>query len=332
VYWIRLHAWLAGWRRNWSGDEPSGRGDFIRNLLQTLERNVPITSFAESISGAVIRHVLLSRQIPDGFECLAMGSPRLQRSVLAGVGTVEEIQAALSRKEFSDGRTLQLLTLSESVVDAGGPLEPGRAELLRIWVSGDDGVVGHPPLLIQLQGVMICVGKDRIAMTGTTERMTAVTAATLEFFWLHAEVQRLEQQIEERWPELDEDTPGAFELSEAMLSSRERLQVRFQQMISAKALLARLAPFIECPVIYPPTLASQAAERLREKSRLGERLQHLREQLEVFERVYELCGQRLSDFISSRRSHLLEWIIIVLLSFELLLMVVDLLGTLTETQ
>lgn len=306
--------------------------DLIRNLLQELEREVSTTSFTETISGAVIRQILLSRQIPEGFEGLALGLRKLQRSVLAGVGTIAEIQAALSRKEFSEGRTLQLLTLSEPVAEAGVLLEPGRAERLRIWVSGDDGVVDHAPLLIQLQGVTICVGAERIAITGATERMTAVTGATLDFFWLHSEVQQLERRIEERWPELEEDTPGAFELSDSMLSRRERLQVRFQQMISAKALLARLAPFIECPVIYPPTLASQAAERLREKSRLGERLQHLREQLEVFERVYELCGQRMSDFISSRRSHLLEWIIIVLLSFELLLMVLDLLGTLTETQ
>jgi hypothetical protein len=306
--------------------------ELIRQLLQKLGRDVSTTDFTESISGAVIRHVLLARQIPAGFDRLSLGSRRLKRPVLAGVGTVEEIQAALSRKEFSEGRTLQLLTLSEPVAGAGVQSEPGRAELLRLWVSGDDGLADHAPLLIQLQGVMICVGADRIALTGTTERMTAVTGETLEFFWLHAEVQRLEQGIEERWPELEEDTPGAFELSDSMLGGRGRLQARFRQMISSKALLARLAPFIECPVIYPPTLASQAAERLREKSRLGDRLQHLREQLEVFERVYELCGQRLSDFISSRRSHLLEWIIIVLLSFELLLMVLDLLRTLTETQ
>ncbi len=70
---------------------------------------------------------------------------------------------------------------------------------------------------------------------------------------------------------------------------------------------------------------------LREKSRLGDRLQFLREQTEVFETVYELCGQRVSDYVSSRRSHTLEWIIIVLLAFETILLVVDMLGVVTAT-
>jgi len=45
-----------------------------------------------------------------------------------------------------------------------------------------------------------------------------------------------------------------------------------------------------------------------------------------------LCAQRLSDFTSSRKSHHIEWIIVGLLAFEVLLLVIDLLGTLTDTQ
>jgi len=224
-----------------------------------------------------------------------------------------------------------LLTQAVPSAAAGNSTDLQMLDALRVWVQGDEPSAGPAPLLIQLQGVLICVGAQRIALAGAAERMVAVTGVTLEFFWLHLEVARLEQQIEERWPDLDEDAPAAFELSDAMLSRRERLQGRFQQMIAARALLARLTPRIQCPVIYPPTLASQAAERLREKSRLGERLEHLSDQLEVFERVYELCGQRLSDFISSRKSHMLEWVIVVLLTFELLLMVIELLGSLTQT-
>ncbi|MEI7702714.1 MAG: hypothetical protein WCK86_23160 [Planctomycetia bacterium] len=181
--------------------------------------------------------------------------------------------------------------------------------------------------MIQLQGVLICAGPGRVAISGVEERIRAVTGAALEFFWLDSEVRRLERVTGERWEELEEDTPAAFELTESLLNRREQLQARFQQMITSKTAVARLAPMIECPATYPPTLSSQAGERLREKSRLGDRLQFLREQVEVFEKVYELCGQRVSDFVSSRKSHLLEWIIIVLLAFETLLLVVDLLGT-----
>ncbi|MEY3173426.1 MAG: hypothetical protein RLZZ436_1340 [Planctomycetota bacterium] len=287
---------------------------------------------AEAISGAIIRHVLLAGRVPEGLEAIDLGSRRLERRVRAAWGSADELRKALRRAEISEGLTLQLLTLSEPIVGTEYSLDVSALEALRSWASGGGSAMDQPPLLIQLQGVLICVGSDRIGLAGASERIAAVEGATLEYFWLHAEVSGLEQRIDDRWCELDEDTAVAFELSVATLDRREQLRQRFQQMIAAKALLARLAPLIECPVIYPPTLSSQAAERLREKSRLGERLQHLREQLEVFERVYELCGQRMSDFISSRRSHLLEWIIVVLLSFELLLMVIDWLGTLTETQ
>ncbi len=288
----------------------------------------------EILSGAVVRHVLLAKQIPQQLELISTGLPGLERHLQAGIGSSEQVQEALLQQNAgggSGGVALQLLTLAETADNAGNAFDLQMLDALRFWVHGDAASAGPAPLLIQLQGVLICAGPQRIALAGTAERMTAVTGATLEFVWLQMEVSRLEQQIDERWPELDEDTPAAFELSAAMLERRERLQRRFQQMIAAKALLARLAPRIHCPVIYPPTLASQAAERLREKSRLSERLEHLSEQLEVFQQVYELCSQRLSDFISSRKSHMLEWIIVVLLTFELLLLALDLLSRLTTT-
>ncbi|MFM7058138.1 MAG: hypothetical protein ACKO2P_14560 [Planctomycetota bacterium] len=289
------------------------------------------TAATETLSGAVIRHVLLAKQIPASLEPISLGLPGVDRHVRAGAGSPEQVRDAAHQHISSGNLALQLLTLTEPTASTGNATDLQMLDTLRIWVQGDEHSAAPAPLLIQLQGVLICVGPQRIALAGTAERMTAVTGVAIEFFWLNLEVSRLEQQIDDRWPELDEDAPAAFELSDAMLDRRERLQQRFQQMIAARALLARLTPRIQCPVIYPPTLASQAAERLREKSRLGERLEHLSEQLDVFERVYELCGQRLSDFISSRKSHMLEWIIVVLLTFELLLMVIDLLSTLTQT-
>ncbi len=290
-----------------------------------------IESTSAMFPGAVIRRVLFSNEIPNGWELVSTGSGAFRRSIriaLAPLGRGDEFGG---QSESSGGLTMQLLTLPDA--SAARDLSSGVAttDALRLWVSAGDSVEGTVPLLIQLQGVLICAGPARIAISGTEERIRAVTGAALEFFWLDSEVRRLERVTGDRWEELEEDTPAAFELTESLLNRRVQLQARFQQMISSKATVARLAPMIECPATYPPTLASQAGERLREKSRLGDRLQFLREQVDVFEKVYELCGQRVSDFVSSRKSHLLEWIIIVLLAFETLLLVVDLLGTAAGT-
>jgi hypothetical protein len=42
------------------------------------------------------------------------------------------------------------------------------------------------------------------------------------------------------------------------------------------------------------------------------------------ENVYELCGQRTSEFMVARTGHHLEWAIIVLLAFQTVMWLIDL--------
>jgi uncharacterized Rmd1/YagE family protein len=46
-------------------------------------------------------------------------------------------------------------------------------------------------------------------------------------------------------------------------------------------------------------------------------------QLEVFEGVYEMSGQRMGEYRAAREEHVLEWVIILLLAAELLLLLVQ---------
>jgi len=98
-------------------------------------------------------------------------------------------------------------------------------------------------------------------------------------------------------------------------------------IIGLRSRMVRMAPHIQCPHVFPPTLASQISERMREKSRVAERLEFMREQIEVFEKFYEMCSQRASDFVANRTSHMLEWVIILLLAAETILLVVNLLSS-----
>jgi uncharacterized Rmd1/YagE family protein len=96
--------------------------------------------------------------------------------------------------------------------------------------------------------------------------------------------------------------------------------------------MARIGPYVHAPHMYPPTLASQISERLRERTRMMHRHEFLDEQLEVFHTVYESCAQRSSDFMLARSGHTLEWIIIVILLVQTLFSVVEILaGTGTGT-
>ncbi len=141
----------------------------------------------------------------------------------------------------------------------------------------------------------------------------------VEVYYYESELKRIERALGECWPAMEADIPLAYEFQENSLGKQKSLQQRFQQVAMLRARLARLGPFVYSPHLHPPTLASQIAERFRERTRMMHRHEFLGEQLEVFEHVYEMCGQRSSDFKLARTGHMLEWTIILLLVAQLLL-------------
>ena len=98
-------------------------------------------------------------------------------------------------------------------------------------------------------------------------------------------------------------------------------------MFRLRARLARVTPFLLSPHVYPPTLASQLGERLRERLRVERREEFVSDQLEVFENVYEMCGQRASEFRHAQSVNTLELIISVLLATQILLSMFEILAT-----
>lgn len=190
---------------------------------------------------------------------------------------------------------------------------------LRIWVEAA-AIAGQPPgHLMTLQGAQIFWNQSRLAIHAPAERLETIRTALLEAAFYEAELGNLERTLGAAWPQLEADAPLAFEFEERAIKKRKVLQQRFQQVMLLRARLARIAPQIHCPHVHPPTLASQVGERFRERTRLVHRHEILAEQLEVFEKIYEACGQRASDYVQTRSSNTLEWVIIVLLVSQVLL-------------
>lgn len=190
---------------------------------------------------------------------------------------------------------------------------------LRIWVEAA-AIAGQPPShLMILQGAQIFWNQGRLAILAPAERWETIRTALIEAAFYEAELRDIEHALGTAWPQLEADAPLAFEFEERAVSKRKKLQQRFQQVLLLRARQARIAPQVHNPHVHPPTLASQVGERFRERMRLAHRHEILAEQLEVFERIYEACGQRASDFVQTRSSNTLEWVIIVLLVTQLLL-------------
>jgi hypothetical protein len=147
----------------------------------------------------------------------------------------------------------------------------------------------------------------------------------VEFAFYEREITRLERAVADAWPQLEADTPLAFEVTNKDLPRQENVRTQVQRMLTVRTHYARIVPRLMRPSTHLATLALQLGERLRERARIEDRLEALAGQLDVFERVYEMCSHRFSEFRTSKSETTLEWVIIVLLAAETLLLLIDLL-------
>jgi len=242
----------------------------------------------------------------------------------------------------ADGFRLQQRTGIQFLPDAGALHEgpdlvlvelPHEQDLHENVVSGLQAWTeqGSDPLerrcgLLQLQGCRIFWGPGRVILAAAPRRLDSARAALLEAIAHDSRLRKIEQWLEQGWEQLQSDLEPAFEFNERQLRQRSDLRKRYEEVIANRAELVRLNPRLHFPPIYPPTLASQIGERIRERTRLVERAEFASQQLEVYERVYEQAGERRNEFLLQRSSNQLEWVIILLLVAQIILVLVEMLG------
>jgi hypothetical protein len=219
------------------------------------------------------------------------------------------------------GAALQVLTVPTSEAEDAEALEVARA-----WAEARG-----PAQLVALHGAQLLWGTGRAAVLAAPDRLDGATRALLESAFCDAELRHIETALGALWPDLESDGPRAFEFGAPALRERRKLAERFRAVLELRARLARLSPLIHLPPVFPPTLASQIGERLRERARMAHRAESLEGQLEVFERIYDGCAQRASEYVHARRSHALEWVIIFLLLAQTVFVCIDQLGGTTAS-
>jgi hypothetical protein len=137
------------------------------------------------------------------------------------------------------------------------------------------------------------------------------------------ELQCIEHGVAEYWPMIESDALLAFAFNEKSIARQEELQARLQRALVLRVRLVRIAPYLLAPLEHPPTLASQVAERMRERLCTASRYEALGGQLDTIRDTHDMCAQRASDFLIARTGHQLEWVIILLLAAQLLLWIFE---------
>jgi hypothetical protein len=217
----------------------------------------------------------------------------------------------------AEGDGIDILTV---LGQPGDPLEGD--EHLTAWVA--DGMPGAgPPITLTLHGAQITWTPARAAILTTQERTTPFLLALIDFCHFENELRKLEREVAEGWPQLQLDTPLTHEVVELDPERFEAVGRSLQQTLARRMRLGRIAPHLSLPRSHLSPLANQLLDRLRDKVRVEDRVEAVGAQLEVFERVYEMASQRISDFNISRQERTLEWVIIFLLATEVVLLLIE---------
>jgi hypothetical protein len=209
------------------------------------------------------------------------------------------------------------------VVPGSSRDDPSATDELMKWVMDKDPPGMAPPITITLHGAHIVWRPRRAAIVAAPERTQSLLLALVDFSFYEKELGKLERTTAESWPQLEADMSLAFEVTARDLDRLENVGRQVQRMLIVRMRHARLGPRLYRPGAHLPSLANQLDERLREFARIEDRLDGLAAQLEVFDRVYEMSSQRFSEFRTTKQQTSLEWVIIVLLAAETLLLVIE---------
>jgi hypothetical protein len=182
-----------------------------------------------------------------------------------------------------------------------------------------------PPIAITIHGAQVIWSTGRAAVQAAPDRMEPLLAALIDFCHHERELRKIETEVAESWPALSDDASLAAGVTARDRDRFEEAGLRMEQTLRRRIRLARIVPHFTRPNPHHTPLANQLAERLREKAHIEERIEALGGQFEAFERICEMASQRIADFNAARVSHTLEWIIIVMLATEALLLLLDIL-------
>jgi hypothetical protein len=203
--------------------------------------------------------------------------------------------------------------------------DPRWRSELQNWVAPAAQRSALPPIVVKVGGAQITWCSGRALIHGAADPIEPLLAALVDFGYYEAELRRLELEVADSWPALEEDTPLAYDVTQADMARHKAVGRRMEQTLRRRMRHVRLEPHLYESPAHLPAAARDLGKRLREEARIEERLEVLDGQIEAYENVYELSSQRISEFRAARQGFILESVIIVLLAAETVLLLAELL-------
>jgi hypothetical protein len=236
-----------------------------------------------------------------------------------GYAVLSEAPATATCEDAAEPRDdfLDVVLLPASTLPQGTPLATNKS--FAEWIAKGGGPAA-PPVFVKVRGVELMWRPGRVLLQCDSEQAESLLSAVVEFTHYECELRRIEQEIADTWAELEQDKALAYEVTPAGLERSHAVGARMNRVLQRRIRLARIEPHLYEPGASLTAAGRKLGEELREKARTEARLATADGQLEVFEGIYEMSGQRMGEYRAARQEHVLEWIIIVLLAAEMLLL------------
>lgn len=200
---------------------------------------------------------------------------------------------------------------------SASPIELQRSA--ETWMNDPALSAVHPTIDLVLQSDRVLWRPGRAVVLGAGRRLPDLLAGLIDFAFYEGELRRLEQELEAEWSVAEADVPLTHGVDQAALARREHVNQMTRRTALRRIRLARLAPHLEKSSAALPGPARRLSAELALQAEVVERLKYVDERLEVFEDLYELANDRLSEFAYFRQEYRLEVWIVVLLVVEALL-------------
>ena len=180
-----------------------------------------------------------------------------------------------------------------------------------------------PILLAKVEDVLVSWRPGRAVVQAPPQRMEFVLPALAEFAYYEGQLRRLEDEIAAAWPDAHADAPVASQASQLDARQRQEVCRRMTDVFQRRIRHVRIESHLYEPDEALSPVGQQLGEALREKAGVEDRLESIDGKLEVFEYLYELAVQRVSDHTQYSHGMIVEVAIVVLLLFEVGLMVLE---------
>jgi hypothetical protein len=181
-----------------------------------------------------------------------------------------------------------------------------------------------PPIELLLQSDRVLWAKPRAIIIGSAVSAPAYLRGLAAFGFLEQALFDLEQRTERHLSSAAPDTDLTHRVDGAALRRWSAIGRATQDIAVARLLLVRIGSALEHPPVSLPGPARRLFLELATQTNVPYRLEQVDAQLETLWELYDVVNARLSEFSHFRREYLVEWLIVLILAAEAILLLLGL--------